>query len=50
MRVLEVCEIVLIVGAPWIAGIAYYWRRLPPGDRTDQPSFGELLRQRMNVR
>ena len=38
--------IALAAGAPWLAGIAYYWRRLPR-DGTVPPSFGELLRQRI---
>jgi hypothetical protein len=46
---MQVLEIVLVAGAPWIAGIVYYWRRLPR-DESATPSFGEYLRQRMTVR
>jgi hypothetical protein len=49
MRVLEFSVIVVVAGAPWIAGIAYYWRRRPQGDEV-LPSWGEYLRQRMTVR
>jgi hypothetical protein len=45
----QVFEIVLVAAAPWIVGIAYYWRRLPRDDSVT-PSFGEYLRQRMTVR
>jgi hypothetical protein len=48
MRVLEVCAIVLIAGAPWIVGITYYWRRRPR-DGEVPPSLGEYLRRRMMV-
>jgi hypothetical protein len=49
MRVLEVCVILVVAGAPWIAGIVYYWRHRPK-DGTVPPSFGEYLRKRMMVR
>jgi hypothetical protein len=49
MRVLEVCVIVLVAGAPWIVGIAYYRTRLS-AEGDVPPSFGEYLRQRMTVR
>ncbi|MGE5273057.1 MAG: hypothetical protein ACM3QU_04690 [Verrucomicrobiota bacterium] len=49
MRVLEFCAIVVVAGAPWIVGIAYYWR-CRPRDGSGPPSFGEYLRQRMTVR
>jgi hypothetical protein len=49
VHVLGVFLIVLAAGAPWLAGIAYYWRRLPR-DGDDAPSFGEYLRQRASIR
>ena len=49
MRVLDFCVIVAVAGAPWIVGIAYYWRRRPKGDELTQ-SWGEYLRRRMTVR
>jgi hypothetical protein len=35
--------IVLAAGAPWLVGIAYYWKKMPRGE--DPPSFGEHLRR-----
>ena len=49
VHALGVCLIILAAGAPWIAGIAYFWRRLPRGD-AGTPSFGEYLRQRASIR
>jgi hypothetical protein len=49
MRVLELCVIVVIAGAPWIVGIAYYWHKRPR-DGSVPPSFGEYLRQLMMFR
>jgi hypothetical protein len=51
VHALGVCLIVLAAGAPWLAGIAYYWRRLPRDDDDGgTPSFGEYLRQRASIR
>jgi hypothetical protein len=49
VHALGVCLIILAAGAPWLVGIAYYWRRLPRGG-ADAPSFGEYLRQRASIR
>ena len=49
MRVLEVCFVALLAGAPWIVGIAYYWRKRSKDDAAI-PSWGEYLRQRLSVR
>jgi hypothetical protein len=49
VHALGVCLIILAAGAPWLAGIAYYWRRLPR-DGVDAPSFGEYLRERAGIR
>jgi len=49
MRVLEFCAIVLLFGSPWIVGIAYYWH-CRPRDGSLPPSFGEHVRQRLNIR
>jgi hypothetical protein len=52
---LEVCLIILIAGLPWIAGIVYYLRKLPAGERlpwrrgAEYTSMGEYLRRRMGV-
>jgi len=52
VHALGVFLIVVAAGAPWLAGIAYYWRRLPrdDGDGPPPPSFGEYLRQRAGIR
>jgi hypothetical protein len=34
------------VSAPWIAGIAYYWRHRPR-DRSLPPSMADLARKRL---
>jgi hypothetical protein len=49
MYALKASLILLAAGAPWIVGIAYYWRRLPRGGAVPQ-SFGEMLRQRLSIR
>jgi hypothetical protein len=48
MNAADLAVIVLVAGAPWIAGIAFYWRRRSR-DSVVQ-SWGEYLRQRMSVR
>ena len=50
MHALGVFLIVLAAGAPWLAGIAYYRRRLPRDEDGVTPSFGEYLRQRASIR
>jgi len=40
--------IVLVVGSPWIAGIAYCWRWRIRDDAV-QPSMGELARKRLGL-
>ena len=49
MHALGIFLIVLVAGAPWLVGIAYYWRRRPR-DEDGLPSFGEYLRQRASIR
>jgi hypothetical protein len=50
VHVLGVILIILAAGAPWLVGIAYYWRRLPRDPDYTPPSFGEHLRQRAGIR
>ena len=50
MHALGIFLIVLAAGAPWLAGIAYYWRRLPRDRDDTPPSFGEYLRERAGIR
>jgi hypothetical protein len=50
VHTLGVFLIALAAGAPWLAGIAYYRRRLPRDGDGTPPSFGEHLRQRAGIR
>jgi hypothetical protein len=35
------------LGAPWITGIAYYWRRSKPLDGSVPPSMADMARKRL---
>jgi len=38
--------VVLVVGAPWVAAIAYYWPKVRR-DGYVPPSLGEVVRERL---
>jgi hypothetical protein len=42
----EAWPVVLLVGAPWIVGIVYYWRRRAK-DGSVPPSLAEQVRKRL---
>jgi len=44
--VLWLLGLLLLVGAPWIAGIVYYWRKAPREGSTP-PSLAEMVRRRL---
>jgi hypothetical protein len=37
----------VVLGAPWIAAIAWFWRRAKPDDGAVPPSAAELARRRL---